>query len=103
MVKFIKGKSRLKILFINLDRFLRKITIGQAATEKNFTRETNFDITVASEIMAVLALTSSLGDLRERLGRMVVASSRNGGPITADDLGVAGALAVLMRDASMFL
>jgi formyltetrahydrofolate synthetase len=50
--------------------------------------------------MAVLALTSSLGDLRERLGRMVVASSRDGVPITADDLGVAGALAVLMRDAS---
>jgi formyltetrahydrofolate synthetase len=51
--------------------------------------------------MAVLALTSSLGDLRERLGKMVVASSRDGVPITADDLGVAGALAVLMRDASM--
>ncbi|CAF5185401.1 unnamed protein product, partial [Rotaria magnacalcarata] len=81
------------------DRFLRKITIGQGATEKNFTRETNFDITVASEIMAVLALTTSLGDLRERLGRMVVASSREGVPITADDLGVTGALAVLMRDA----
>ncbi|CAF0902989.1 unnamed protein product [Adineta steineri] len=81
------------------DRFLRKITIGQAATEKNFTRETNFDITVASEIMAVLALTSSLSDLRERLGKMVVASSRDGVPITADDLGVGGALAVLMRDA----
>lgn len=50
--------------------------------------------------MAVLALTTSLGDLRERLGRMVVASSRDGVPITADDLGVGGALAVLMRDAS---
>ncbi|CAF1120693.1 unnamed protein product [Adineta ricciae] len=81
------------------DRFLRKITIGQSPTEKNFTRETNFDITVASEIMAVLALTTSLGDLRERLGRMVVAASRDGVPITADDLGVGGALAVLMRDA----
>ena len=81
------------------DRFLRKITVGQAATEKNFTRETNFDITVASEIMAVLALTTSLADLRERLGRMVIGSSRDGVPITADDLGVAGALAVLMRDA----
>ena len=86
-----------------LDRFLRKITIGQAATEKNFTRETNFDITVASEIMAVLALTTSLADLRERLGRMVVASNRNAVPVTADDLGVAGALAVLMRDASRSL
>ena len=85
-----------------LDRFLRKITIGQSPTEKNFTRETNFDITVASEIMAVLALTSSLADLRERLGRMVVASNRVGVPITADDLGVSGALAVLMRDASTF-
>ena len=83
-----------------LDRFLRKITIGQAATEKSFTRETNFDITVASEIMAVLALTTSLADLRERLGRMVVASSRDAVPVTADDLGVSGALAVLMRDAS---
>ena len=50
--------------------------------------------------MAVLALTTSLGDLRERLGRMVVAASRDGVPITADDLGVGGALAVLMRDAS---
>ena len=53
--------------------------------------------------MAVLALTTSLADLRERLGRMVVASSRAGVPITADDLGVGGALAVLMRDASMFI
>lgn len=85
--------------FVFSDRFLRKITIGQSATEKNLTRETNFDITVASEIMAILALTTSLGDLRERLGRIVVASSRTGIPVTADDLGVAGALAVLMRDA----
>ncbi|CAF0892036.1 unnamed protein product [Didymodactylos carnosus] len=81
------------------DRFLRKITIGQAPTEKNFTRTTAFDITVASEIMAVLALTTSLHDMREKLGNMVVASSHNGTPITADDLGVGGALAVLMRDA----
>lgn len=88
---------------MNLDRFLRKITIGQSATEKNFTRETNFDITVASEIMAVLALTTSLADLRERLGRMVIGSSRAGVPITADDLGVGGALAVLMRDASSLI
>jgi formate--tetrahydrofolate ligase len=53
--------------------------------------------------MAVLALTSSLADLRERLGRMVIGSSRDGVPITADDLGVSGALAVLMRDASRVL
>uniref|UniRef100_A0A8C0XBX9 Monofunctional C1-tetrahydrofolate synthase, mitochondrial n=1 Tax=Castor canadensis TaxID=51338 RepID=A0A8C0XBX9_CASCN len=71
------------------DRFLRKITIGQA----------QFDIAVASEIMAVLALTDSLADMKERLGRMVVASDKNGQPVTAEDLGVTGALTVLMKDA----
>src|SRR5208337_4451629 len=65
------------------------------------TRETGFDISVASEIMAVLALTTSLNDMRERLGRMVIGSNRAGEPITADDLGVGGALAVLMKDAIM--
>uniref|UniRef100_A0A8D0TTN2 Monofunctional C1-tetrahydrofolate synthase, mitochondrial n=1 Tax=Sus scrofa TaxID=9823 RepID=A0A8D0TTN2_PIG len=68
------------------DRFLRKITA-------------QFDIAVASEIMAVLALTDSLKDMKERLGRMVVASDKNGQPVTADDLGVTGALTVLMKDA----
>src|SRR5208337_5281145 len=62
------------------------------------TRETGFDISVASEIMAVLALTTSLNDMRERLGRMVIGSNRAGEPITADDLGVGGALTVLMKD-----
>ncbi|KAK7103817.1 C-1-tetrahydrofolate synthase, cytoplasmic-like [Littorina saxatilis] len=81
------------------DRFLRKITIGQGPQEKNMTRETQFDITVASEIMAILALTSDLRDMRERLGKMVVASSKAGHPITADDLGMGGALTVLMKDA----
>jgi len=81
------------------DRYLRKITVGQSATEKGLTRETQFDITVASEIMAVLALTTGLADMRERLGRMVVASNRAGEPVTAEDLGVAGALTVLMKDA----
>ncbi|KAK7482180.1 hypothetical protein BaRGS_00026529 [Batillaria attramentaria] len=81
------------------DRFLRKITIGQGPQEKNMTRETQFDITVASEIMAVLALTSDLRDMRERLGKMVVATSQAGDPVTTDDLGVSGALTVLMRDA----
>ena len=60
---------------------------------------TGFDISVASECMAVLALTTSLEDMRERLGAMVVATSKRGEPITADDLGVGGALAVLMKDA----
>ncbi|XP_051501497.1 monofunctional C1-tetrahydrofolate synthase, mitochondrial-like [Myxocyprinus asiaticus] len=81
------------------DRFLRKITIGQANTEKGYARQTQFDIAVASEIMAILALTDGLADMRARLGRMVVGSSRNGQPVTADDLGVTGALAVLMKDA----
>ena len=83
------------------DRFLRKITVGQNPTEQGHTRETGFDITVASEIMAVLALTTDLKDMRRRLGDMVVASNRNGEPITADDLGAGGALTVLMKDAIM--
>lgn len=81
------------------DRFLRKITIGQSDTEKGHAREAAFDIAVASECMAVLALTTSLADMRERLGAMVVATSKQGEPVTADDIGVGGALAVLMKDA----
>ncbi|XP_066467393.1 monofunctional C1-tetrahydrofolate synthase, mitochondrial isoform X2 [Tiliqua scincoides] len=81
------------------DRFLRKITIGQASTEKGFSRQTKFDIAVASEIMAILALTSSLSDMRERLGKIVVANDKKGQPVTAEDLGVTGALSVLMKDA----
>jgi formate--tetrahydrofolate ligase len=82
------------------DRFLRTITTGQGKAE-NFPRQTGFDITVASEIMAVLALTTGLKDMREKLGNMVVGMSKAGVPITADDLGVAGALCVLMKDAIM--
>lgn len=81
------------------DRFLRKITIGQSPTEKGMERQTGFDITVASEVMAVLALATDLKDMRERLGNMVVASSKSGEPITADDFGIGGALTVLMKDA----
>uniref|UniRef100_A0A8C8BF33 formate--tetrahydrofolate ligase n=1 Tax=Otus sunia TaxID=257818 RepID=A0A8C8BF33_9STRI len=81
------------------DRFLRKITVGQANTEKGFVRQAQFDIAVASEIMAILALTTSLQDMKERLGKMVVANDKKGEPITAEDLGVTGALAVLMKDA----
>uniref|UniRef100_A0A2I3LVK6 Monofunctional C1-tetrahydrofolate synthase, mitochondrial n=1 Tax=Papio anubis TaxID=9555 RepID=A0A2I3LVK6_PAPAN len=81
------------------DRFLRKITIGQGNTEKGYFRQAQFDIAVASEIMAVLALTDSLADMKARLGRMVVASDKSGHPVTADDLGVTGALTVLMKDA----
>ncbi|KAM0952858.1 putative formate--tetrahydrofolate ligase [Dioscorea sansibarensis] len=87
-----------RVMDVN-DRFLRKISIGQGPEEKGMTRETAFDISVASEIMAVLALTTSLADMRERLGRMVIGNSKAGEPITADDLGVGGALTVLMKDA----
>jgi formyltetrahydrofolate synthetase len=81
------------------DRFLRGITIGEGPEEKGFTRETGFDITVASEIMAILALTTSLKDMRERFGRIVIGISKDGSAVTAEDLGVAGAMTVLMRDA----
>ena len=81
------------------DRFLRTITIGQGPEEKGFARQTGFDIAVASEVMAILALTTDLADMRQRLGRIVVGTSRSGEPVTAEDLGVAGAMAVLMRDA----
>lgn len=81
------------------DRMLRGITIGQGPQEKGKTRETGFDITVASEVMAILALTTSLVDMRERFGKIVIGVSKSGEPITADDLGVAGAMTVLMKDA----
>lgn len=81
------------------DRYLRAITVGQADTEKGLTRQTAFDIAVASECMAVLALSKDLADMRARLGRMVVATSKAGDPVTAEDIGCAGAMAVLMKDA----
>ncbi|KAF8559578.1 FTHFS-domain-containing protein [Imleria badia] len=80
------------------DRFLRKVTLGRNPTEQGHEREAGFDIAVASECMAVLALTTDLKDMRERLGAMVVATSKRGDAITADDIGVGGALAVLMKD-----
>jgi formyltetrahydrofolate synthetase len=82
------------------DRYLRGVRIGMGPAEK-FQRDTGFDITVASEIMAVLALTTDLADMRDRLGRMVIGTNKAGDPITADDLGVGGALTVLMKDAIM--
>lgn len=80
------------------DRMLRQITIGQAATEKGRTRETGFDITVASELMAILALTTSMKDMKNRVGSMVVASDKNGKPVTVDDIGCTGALIALLKD-----
>lgn len=87
-----------RVLDVN-DRHLRGVTVGTAGTEKGQTRETGFDISVASECMAILALSTSLADMRERLGRMVIASSRSGDPVTCDDIGAGGALTALMKDA----
>ncbi|KAK7756078.1 tetrahydrofolate synthase [Diatrype stigma] len=87
-----------RVLDVN-DRHLRGVTVGVAPTEKGQTRETGFDISVASECMAILAMSTDLPDMRERLGRMVVATSRSGDPVTCDDIGAGGALTALMRDA----
>jgi len=81
------------------DRFLRNIVIGLGGRSDGFPRETGFDITVASEVMAILALTTSLSDLRKRLGRIVLAYTYDGKPVTAEDIKVAGAMAVLLKDA----
>ena len=79
------------------DRALRTIVAGLG----DVVREDGFDITVASEVMALLCLARDLDDLRERLGRIVVASRRDGGPVTAADLKSDGAMAALLRDAMM--
>jgi formyltetrahydrofolate synthetase len=78
------------------DRMLRGITVGQGPDEKGFELKTNFAIAVASELMAILALATDLKDMRERIARIVIGQSRSGEPVCADDLGVAGALTVLM-------
>ncbi len=81
------------------DVALRNIVIGLGGKSNGWPREAQFDITVASEVMAILALTSGLADIRERFGRIQVAYSRRGEPITAEDLDAAGAMTVLMKDA----
>ncbi|KEG12880.1 C-1-tetrahydrofolate synthase [Trypanosoma grayi] len=86
-----------RVMDVN-DRMLRQITIGQGKEEKGFTRTTGFDISVASELMAILALANDLSDMRARIGDIVVAKSLSGESITAEDIGCAGAMTVLMRD-----
>ncbi|HEY9152467.1 MAG TPA: formate--tetrahydrofolate ligase [Anaerolineales bacterium] len=87
-----------RVIDIN-DRMLREIEVGLGPDEKGFEHRSGYDITVASEIMAVLALTTGLEDMRERFGKMVVATNKRGEAVTAEDLGVAGAVTVLMKDA----
>jgi formyltetrahydrofolate synthetase len=81
------------------DRTLRRILVGVGGIANGPLRETGFDIAVASEVMAILALTKSLKDLRERMGRIVLGLDRSGKPITTEDIGVAGAMTILLRDA----
>ena len=87
-----------RVLDVN-DRALRNIVSGLGSRVDGEPRQAGFDITAASEVMAVLALATSLEDLRERLGRIVIGSSLAGKPITAEDLGAAGAMTVIMREA----
>ncbi len=81
------------------DRALRRIIIGLGGKDNGIPRETGYDIAVASEVMAILALTTDLFDLRKRLGRIVVGTTKDGKPVTAEDLKCAGAMAVLLKDA----
>lgn len=81
------------------DRALRNIIVGLGGKENGVPRETGFDITVASEVMAILAMATNIFDLRERLGRMTVAYTKDGKPVTAEDLKAAGAMTVLLKDA----
>jgi formate--tetrahydrofolate ligase len=81
------------------DRALRNVIIGLGGKENGFPRETAFDIAVASEVMAVLGLSTSLADLRERLGRIVIGTNNERKPVTAAALQAAGAMTVLLRDA----
>jgi formate--tetrahydrofolate ligase len=81
------------------DRALRQVVIGLGGPYQGVPREDGFDITVASELMAVLCLASDLHDLKQRIGRIVVAFTYDRRPVTVNDLGVTGAITVLLRDA----
>ncbi|MDG4954108.1 formate--tetrahydrofolate ligase [Lactococcus lactis] len=81
------------------DRALRHVTVGLGGPLNGVPREDGFDITVASEIMAVLCLATSISDLKERLGKIVLAQSYDRKPVTLGDLGVQGAIAMLLKDA----
>jgi formate--tetrahydrofolate ligase len=87
-----------RVLDVN-DRALRNIIIGLGGKGDGVPRQTGFDITAASEVMATLALTRSLADLRERLGRIVAGYTKDGTPVTAEQLDAAGSMAVMLRDA----
>ena len=83
------------------DRSLRQVTIGLGGAFNGVVRTDRFDITAASEVMAILALSKDYADLRERLGCIVIAKSNSGEPITTEQLGAAGSMSLLLRDALM--
>jgi len=87
-----------RVLDVN-DRALRNVVVGLGGRGDGVPRETGFDITAASEVMATLALTTSLRDLRERLGRIVIGYTKAGEPVTAEQLDTAGVMTVLLREA----
>ena len=87
-----------RVLDVN-DRALRNVVIGLGTAADGVPRQTGFDITAASEVMAVVALSSSLQDMRTRLGRIVLGYTPSGEPVTAEQLKAAGAMTVIMRDA----
>ena len=87
-----------RVLDVN-DRSLRDIVVGLGDRVDGVPRQTGFDITAASELMVLMTLATSLKDLRERLGRIVIGYSTTGDPVTAEQLGAAGAMAVVLRDA----
>jgi formate--tetrahydrofolate ligase len=89
-----------RVLDVN-DRALRNVVIGLGERQDGTPRQTGFDITAASEVMAILALATSLPDMRARLGRIVVGQARDGEPVTAEQVGGAGAMAAILRDAIM--
>lgn len=87
-----------RVLDVN-DRALRNVVIGMGTKEDGVVRQTGFDITAASEVMAILALATGMDDLRARLGRIVVGYDEDGRPVTAEQLQGAGSMAVIMREA----
>jgi formate--tetrahydrofolate ligase len=87
-----------RVIDVN-DRALRNIVTGLGGRLDGVPRETGFDITAASEVMATLALSTSLQDLRQRLGKIVVGYTKSGEPVTAEEIQVAGAMAVILREA----
>ena len=87
-----------RVLDVN-DRVLRNLIVGLGSRVDGIPRQTGFDITAASEVMAIFALARSIPEMRERFGRIVVGYTRDGRPVTAEEIGGAGAMAVIMREA----